>query len=411
MRILFLTQILPYPLDAGPKIRAYYVLRHLVQHHEVTLVSFVRPDDPQAALNHLQQLCAALYTVPLHRSKLQDISTLLGSLPLNRSWIITRDTNRRMHTFIDRLIQKHKFDYIHADQLSMAQYALAARKTFAKMGKISLVLDQHNAVFTIPSRMAVNSQNPLLRGFMQLESERLRLYEIDACRQFDKVVWVAKHDYQAVFDDSTSQLTSKTEKDTRSSTIIPICVDPYSVEPKPSVPDDPHILFIGGMHWPPNLEGVRWFIKEVFPLIQQNVPKAKFTIIGKLPTRDIINAGGVHAPGFVEDLNPFYDQARLFVVPLLSGGGMRVKILDAWQRALPVVSTAVGAEGLIYSHGKDILIADEPEKFARMVVNLLLDKDTCAQVGSSGRKTVEQNYDWKEIYPTWDQVYRNTNHC
>ena len=295
------------------------MLRQLVQQHEVTLVSFVRPNDPQSALNHLQKLCTALYTVPLHRSKLQDISTLLSSLPLNRSWIIARDTNRRMHTFLDKLIPKQKFDYIHADQLSMAQYALAARKTFANIKKINLVLDQHNAVFTIPRRMAENSQNPLLRSFMQLESERLRLYEINACRQFDQVVWVAKHDYQAVFDNNISQLTSKTEKDTPSSTIIPICVDPYSVEPKPKIPDDPHILFIGGMHWPPNLEGVRWFIKEVFPLIRQHVPRARFTIVGKLPTRDIFNAGGVDAPGFVEDLNPYYNQARLFVVPSYRG--------------------------------------------------------------------------------------------
>jgi glycosyltransferase involved in cell wall biosynthesis len=224
-----------------------------------------------------------------------------------------------MHTFLDKLIPKQKFDYIHADQLSMAQYALAARKTFANIKKINLVLDQHNAVFTIPRRMAENSQNPLLRSFMQLESERLRLYEINACRQFDQVVWVAKHDYQAVFDNNISQLTSKTEKDTPSSTIIPICVDPYSVEPKPKIPDDPHILFIGGMHWPPNLEGVRWFIKEVFPLIRQHVPRARFTIVGKLPTRDIFNAGGVDAPGFVEDLNPYYNQARLFVVPSYRG--------------------------------------------------------------------------------------------
>jgi glycosyltransferase involved in cell wall biosynthesis len=93
------------------------------------------------------------------------------------------------------------------------------------------------------------------------------------------------------------------------------------------------------------------------------------------------------------------------VVPLRAGGGMRVKILDAWARGIPIVSTTIGAEGITYNSGTDILIADTPEEFSRAVSQVLIDNDLAKRLSQYGRETLENHYDWKKVYPAWDRVY------
>jgi hypothetical protein len=145
MRILVLTQVLPYPQDAGPKIRACYVLRHLAERgHAVTLVSFVRADDTPEAVAHLRQYCPAVHTVPVRRSRPADARFLAASLLSGRPFIIARDTHHGMQALVDRLMHEHAFDVVHADQLWMAQYALRCHG-------VRRVLDAHNvAPFGLP---------------------------------------------------------------------------------------------------------------------------------------------------------------------------------------------------------------------------------------------------------------------
>jgi len=114
----------------------------------------------------------------------------------------------------------------------------------------------------------------------------------------------------------------------------------------------------------------------------------------------------VVAPGYVEDLAHSWRSSRIFIVPLLSGGGMRVKILDAWTYGLPVVSTRIGAEGLSYIDGENIIIADTPQDFAQALINMLGSRKDCAQVGSAGRVNLENAYNWKKVYSSWDKIYQ-----
>ncbi|MBK8045650.1 MAG: hypothetical protein IPK16_00080 [Anaerolineales bacterium] len=180
MNILFLTQILPYPLDAGPKTRAYYVLRYLAEAgHQVTLLSFVRANDRPEYLAHLQDYCHALDTVPIRRSRRQDVADLMRSLPSNKPFLIGRDWIPAMATQVQHHLTQgnHPIDAVHADQLWMAPYALWARQVqdadrLSSPGKVRLVLDQHNAVFQIPRRLAEHERNPIKRSLLGLESAR-----------------------------------------------------------------------------------------------------------------------------------------------------------------------------------------------------------------------------------------------
>ena len=224
MRILFLSQVLPYPVDAGPKMRSYFVLRYLAQKHEVTLLTFVRDTDQPQNIAHLDELCHAVHTVPMHRSRLRDAKFLAQSLLTRAPFLIIRDQISAMTNRVCQLVRSKRFDAIHVDQLWMAQYALAAIQDTVPPPK--LILDKHNAVHLIPERLADSETHPLKRRLMAREARLLITYESEICRRFDHVVWVTEEDRRAVAALSRSGINGLSP-----STVIPICADPTQIKP------------------------------------------------------------------------------------------------------------------------------------------------------------------------------------
>lgn len=406
MRILFLTQVLPYPLDAGPKTRAYFTLRYLAQRHEVTLLSFVRPSDSAAALAHLREYCHDVHTVSMPRSPLRDAWHLLRSLLGATPFLIARDWVPPMAREVVRCLAATPFAAIHADQLWMAPYALHGHATTGPASRPALVLDQHNAVFQIPRRLAAHESNGLRRALLTLEERKLARYEVDVCQRFDRVVWVTAEDRAAL-----EERAGRPWEPARA-TVIPICVDPTARPALIRQPEAQRVTFLGGLHWPPNLEGVLWFLRAVWPEVVARTPAARLTIIGKVAAdaRTLSEAaaaapGQVEMTGYVDDPTPYLAETAAFIVPLHAGGGMRVKIVDAWSWGLPIVATSVGAEGIRYTDGNDILIADTAPVFAEAVVRLLTDRALAEHLGKQGRLAAERAYDWRTIYAAWDVVY------
>jgi len=377
MHILFLSQVLPYPLDAGPKMRSYYVLRHLSQKHKVTLLTFVRDSDSAENMAHLAEFCHAVHTVPMHRSRLRDAKFLAQSLLTRQSFLIIRDQLPAMTTKLRELAGTQKFDVVHADQLWMAQYALAAK---AVSPASKLILDQHNAVYLIPQRLAESTSNAVKKQFLNRESQSMAAFEADVCRRFNHVVWVTQEDHQAV-----SALPEVQVNGLAPSTVIPICGDPTRIKPVEKAANKKRITFLGGLHWPPNAEGIVWFAQHVFPQIRAQNPEAVLTIIGKNPPMGLDGAG-IDVTGYVDDPLPYLTETAAFVVPLHAGGGMRVKILDAWSWGLPIVSTTIGAEGIETQHEQNILIADTPADFAQAVIRVLNDPALAQRLEQGGRQ-------------------------
>jgi len=396
MRILFLSQVLPYPLDAGPKVRSYFVLRRLVQQHQVTLLTFVRNTDRPEDIAHLPEFCHAVHTVPMGRSRLRDARFLTQSLLTGHPFLILRDRVPAMFTEIERLFRSEQFDVVHADQLWMAQYALAAK---AASPQARLILDQHNAVHLIPRRLAGDAANPLKRIFLEHEARALAVYETEVCRLFDHVVWVTAEDREAV-----AAVSGGAAKGGTASTVIPICADTDLVSVVEPATKRSRITFLGGLHWPPNAEGILWFAKHVFPQVRAEIANAALTVIGKNPPAGL-DGKGVEVTGYVSELTPYLAETGAFIVPLHAGGGMRVKILDAWSWGLPVVSTAIGAEGIKVHPGEDILIADTAQEFSQAVIRVLKEPTLAQHLAQNGRRTVTKEYDWRVVYPAWDIVY------
>ena len=409
MHILFLTQILPYPLDSGAKVRAYFVLRYLAARHRVTLVSFSRASDPPAALAHLRTVCHAVHTVPMTRSLAGEARSLARSLVSGQPYTLLRDERRAMHQLLQQLVQAEPFDAIHADQLAMADYAWQASRV-AHASAPRLVLDAHNAYYLIPQRMAAATRNPALRMFLRREARLMARAEGECYRRFDHLLTVTPEDRAAIETLLPSDPTAPPQRWT-----MPICVD-TSAPPLKRQPAARGLLLLGGLHWPPNADGARWFLREVWPLVRQQAPQAQLFIVGARPPADLQAAasardsatapdGAVIVPGYVTDPQPFLAASAALIVPLRSGGGMRVKIVEALQWGLPVISTTIGCEGIEVTPGRDLLVADTPAALAAAAVQLLQDPTQGDALAANGRRLLAARYDWRREYTLLDAIY------
>lgn len=393
MRILFLTQVLPYPLDAGPKVRIYYMLRYLSQYHEVTLLSFVRSTAERSHAANLDPYCEKVVTVPLRRARSLDAWHYLRSTLNGQPFLIARDEQSEMFSAVQSQLGSGSYHAVHADQLAMAQYAVDQKG-------VKRVLDEHNAVWMIVYRMWQNDPSVLKRLVEQLEWQKMRRYETDILRRFDQVITVTDEDRKAL------QPTGHKGPPT---VVIPICVDTAELAPVARQASSHQIVCVGNMFYPPNVDGVLWFGKEVLPLILAECPDTDFVVVGGRPDKRILEmaAGNprIQVTGYVEDTTALLRESAVFVVPLRAGGGMRVKILDAWARGIPVVSTTLGCEGIQVRAGENMLIADSSPEQARAVLRILRDPGLGQQLADNGRRWVQDHYDWRVVYRSLDAIY------
>jgi glycosyltransferase involved in cell wall biosynthesis len=409
MKILFLTQIVPFPPDAGPKVKTYHVIRALAgQGHSVTLVSFVRPEEVQH-LPALKEICTAVHAVPIRRSRLADAFYLLRSYLTGRPFLIERDDLRPMQETVNRLVRENDFQFIHADQLTMVQFAI--RGAEAALGKKpKVIFDAHNAVWTIVERMKDNARW-FLKPILSVEAARVKRYEGGLLRTVDHVLAVTDID-RALLEEAM-HVTKPTNR-TAPITVIPIAVDTQKLQPVRRKPGSRNIVTLGTLHYPPNADGIRWFFNEVFPLVRERVPDATLTIIGKNPPQDFLelaerNPGVIRVTGYVDDLRPYLEESALMVVPVRAGGGMRVRILEAFAYAMPVVTTTVGLEGIQAAPDYHVLVADTPADFANRTVQLLQDVSLQEKLAVNGRQLATTRYDWQAVLSAMRPIYEETD--
>jgi polysaccharide biosynthesis protein PslH len=392
LKILLLTQVLPYPPDSGPKVKTLNVLKYLAQEHEVTLVSFVRGNQSEE-ISELGKLCKAVHTVPIKRSTVEDLLYIGESLLRRQPFLMVRDDRPEMRTLVERLASSEKFDAVHADQLNMAQYAL-------RVPGVWRVLDTHNALWLLYKRlwetMGIGPKKWLLGRDWRL----LKRYEGEMLRLFDSVLAVSQED-KAALEEAAG---GKTEIIT-----IPITVDTEEIQPAIRKPGADRILHIGTMYWPPNVDGVMWFIEKIYPLIRERRPGTVFDVVGARPPKELVELSdkdsGINVTGYMVDPTPCLENAGVMVVPLRAGGGMRVKILNAMTEGLPIVTTSLGAEGIPVENGRHLLIADDPKEFAVAVLRLLEDRRMANELGRQGRQFIQEKFDYRIACRPLDRIY------
>jgi glycosyltransferase involved in cell wall biosynthesis len=295
---------------------------------------------------------------------------------------------------IQQVTSQTQFDIVHVDQLNMAQYA-------ERVHGAGRILDAHNALWLLYKRLWETMTPGPRKWLLGRDWRLLKHYEGEICRRFEGLLTVSNEDKAALQEAAGQPLEA---------TVIPIAVDTDEVVRVHRCADADHVLHIGTMFWPPNIDGILWFLREIFPLIKARRPKTTFDVVGAKPPPEIMdfngNGSGVNVTGYVVDPTPYYEATGVMAVPLRAGGGMRVKILNALAQGLPIVSTTLGCEGIAVESGRHLLVADTPEAFAQAILRLLEDKSLADELGDNGRRLIQSTYDYRAACRPLETLYQ-----
>jgi glycosyltransferase involved in cell wall biosynthesis len=395
MNILLLTYGVPYPPDNGPRVKTYQLIRHLATRHRVSLVCLDYDDTGAAHAAALRAFCVEVHVVQAPPSQLQGVWYQLASFFGKRPSVVARCENPALHDLLGRIVAQaaaegRPFDLVHVDQIMMAPFAEAL--------PLPRILDAHNAVWQIYADLAAQQGWPG-NWFARYEADRLRAYEGHICASFEAVVAVSEEDRQALAEAAGGR---------GDYSVIPLGVDIPALRPVQREPEPKGVLSLAAPGWPPNAEGICWFANDVFPLVRRADPASKLSICGANPSAEVRalpeRQPGIEVTGFV---NPraYLERAAVLIAPLRSSGGMRVMLLEALARGVPVVATGLACAGLNLVPGEHLLVANSPSDFADAVALLLREPELGARIAAAGRRRVIEHYDWRAIYPTIDLVY------
>lgn len=302
----------------------------------------------------------------------------VGALLTGESYHVQRYISDAFAVKLREILQHEQFDIIHVESIFLTPYVPLIRRC----SKAKVILRAHNVEHLIWKRIAASCRNPFRRWYLKHLSLTLRAYELEHLSDYDGIVCITRNDADRFMADGCRR---------------PVVSIPFGVEP-PSVAaaeEEPDSLFhIGAMDWMPNKESIQWLLDEVWPVVHAQVPQAKLYLAGRKMPEAWRNATfpGVTVVGEVDDASQFISGKKINVVPLLSGSGIRVKIIEAMSMGKTVITTTVGAQGIDYTDGVDILIADTPQQFADQVKRCLSDDAFCRSVGQAAAALIARQY-------------------
>jgi polysaccharide biosynthesis protein PslH len=384
---LFVSERFPYPLDTGGNIRSFHLLRGLAAQHEVTLLTTGRTAVAEESKRALADLdirvrVVAVSSNQLRRDLMQLVMSVVSDVPL----VLRRHESRGMRREIGRLLHTPPgFDVVHFNHLDTALYADEVPQG------VRQVLDQHNVVSN-QVMMTLSSECGRLRRFLlQRDQHLLAGYEVRSCNGMDLCL--------ACSDTDVDTLRSMGVR--ASLLAIPNGVDLDYFGFAAERAAQPELVFFGTLDYDPCERAVWYFCNEILPLIKRRVADARFVAVGSNPSRRLRSLAAsrtdVTLTGRVPDIRPHVQRARVSVVPLLSGSGTRLKILEAMAMGIPVVTTAIGVEGISARDGEHLFIRDSSEEFAAAAVRLLLEPSIAESMRRAARVFVAAHFGWAAI--------------
>jgi glycosyltransferase involved in cell wall biosynthesis len=394
MKILWICPFFLHPTNRGAQIRTLGTLKELHKRHEIHFAALNAPDNlegPQRSCEYSARHLSVEHSTPKRRS-LSIVPQLAGSILNPVPMAVSRYDSRVLREQVDALIAAEHYDSVVCD-------FLAAAPNLADLG--NCVLFQHNVETTIWQRHVEQSRSLAKRLFFRMQARKMAAYEKKICGTVKHVIAVSEIDASRMKEMFGIAAVSS----------VPTGVDVEFFAPRGASPAISDIVFCGSMDWLPNVDAVEYFLFEVLPLIREKAPGATFTIAGRSPDARVLKAvqglDGVSVTGQVEDMRPYMWGAKVSVVPIRIGGGTRLKIYECMAAGIPVVSTTVGAEGLRYSDGEDIVLADDPGAIAAACVRLLLDDKARSALAQNALKRVQSEFSWEAVSREFEAILEN----
>ncbi|MFL6661785.1 MAG: glycosyltransferase [Rhizobacter sp.] len=392
-RLAFVSPLFLFPNDAGGKIRTTNILRGLKDGaFDVTLISPATAEQQGEWAGELQRVCDRFvaWQPARVRPRWQRALALLGALPVNVAADRTAPALATVHkTLATERFDVAVFDFVHAAVLRPPRLDAAT------------VCFTHNVEAEIFARHATQAKGALMRRVWASQHRKMQRFEQESLRGFDAVVAVSERDAKHF----------RERQGVANAAVIPTGVDldffAWQAPPPADARTPPTVVFTGSMDWSANIDGVQFFLDEVWPLVIAQVPQARFVVVGRNPPSSLVERArgqAVTFTGFVDDVRPHVHGAHVFVIPLRVGGGTRIKAFEAMAMGCPMVSTAIGIEGLDVVDGEHYLCRDAPDAQASAIVDLLGNAELRGRLSVQARRCVEAQFGHRVAAAVFEQI-------
>lgn len=382
--LLYLTHRIPYPPNKGDKIRSYHLLKYLAQHYHIHLGTFI--DDPHdwQYVDTVNKLCRETHfsTLNPRMARLRSLSALIMNRPLTLDYY--RDNG--LHEWVKQVIHTQSIKHVLIFSSAMAQYITSIQQARCVIDFVDIDSDKWH-------QYATRKSWPM-SWLYRRESRSLLHYERQVAHDYDASLFVSKTEadlFKQLAPESIEKISHFNNG------VDSDYFSPERTYPDPYPSDISAIVFTGAMDYWPNVDAVRWFAEEVFPVVLANHPHARFYIVGSRPVaavQELAQLSGIVITGAVADVRPYLAHSKLAVAPLRIARGIQNKVLEAMSMANTVIASPQAAEGILAVSGKELYIASDRKEFSNIIISLL-SNNAEHHIGETARARILADYKWE----------------
>jgi glycosyltransferase involved in cell wall biosynthesis len=396
MKVLFLSYRVPFPPNSGYAIVVYNTIHGLLElGADVTLFS-INPSKQAVDVEDIYDpVFEKINFYSYHIDTEVNVWGAFFNIFSNQSYNVSRFYDDDAANLLENLLREQEFDVIQFEGLFIVPYLdIVKAQSNAK-----LVYRSHHIEFEVWERLASLENFGPRRKYLEFLSRRLKVYETEQINRFHQVFAISEQDRQNFL-----LIGCQTKLD-----VFPVALDfdKYQIDTTKTV--FPTLFHLGAMDWRPNKEGLEWFLEEIWPDIEKLSGELRFYVAGKNMQKQFYgyDSENLIVEGEIFDAVEFMNSKAIMIVPMLSGTGMRVKIIEGMAMQKCIIATTMAAEGINCKNGKDILIADTADEFYRMILQCITQPNKWQEIGKNARKTVERDHDIKKNAKRMFEVYNN----
>jgi len=387
MRILFLLSRVPYPIEKGDKLRAYYQLQYLSKKHEIILVALNRGRADEKAVRKIREFCSQVLVIQYgyFQIALNLVRAFFTGKPLQVGYFY----NSRGQKKIDQIIAELKPQHIFCQLLRVAEYV--------RHSNIPKTLDYQD-VFSTGMKRRAETSSWWLRPLFLLEYRRLLRYEHTIFSDFDNKTIISSPDRDLIPHPVNSQIV-----------VVPNGVDHEYFKPvaREKAFD---VVFTGNMGYPPNVNAAEYLISEIIPIVRNKIPGVTVMLAGATPHQRVLALANekIRVTGWVEDMRECYASSKIFIAPMRIGTGLQNKLLEAMSMGLPCITSVLANQALGAAENSEILVGRSPEEFADHIIRLLTDREFARKIAEAGKAYVDNTYDWENSTMAIEKIMAGT---
>ena len=382
MRILQISNKAPYPPNDGSSIAVYNMAKGFINNgvelHLLTINTLKHyKKENEIPRDFLEQ---SHYTAIDRDTAVTPMGAVMN-LFSSESFFVSRFVFKEFEEKIIEKLNANQFDIVHLEGLFVAPYIPVIRKH----SNAKITIRTHNVEHLIWDRLIENEKSAVKRKYLSIQNARLKKLELQILNEADGIVTITDYD-KKLFE----QLGIKTKAIVSPTGIL---LDRYAINR--SLTNTNSVFHLASMDWMPNTEAVDWFLDKVWPKYLKTENNLQFTLAGRFMPDSYLkrNEGNLKVIGSIDDNIQFYNEHEIMMVPLQSGSGMRIKIIEGMAMGKVIVSTSIGAEGIPVTHNENIIIANTPEEFANAIKNLSSNQELKTKIGNNARKFIEDYFE------------------